>query len=134
MAKIYFERKDYANSFAESKRAAQLRHDAGALAVAEAAESGFNQGGIQGLHEAVLPVQEKLLAKGTGSAYQLAATCAALGKNEDSLRYLQTALDKREQNLIFLSRDATFNALHDLPEYQEILAKVQEHLPKSIHK
>ena len=134
LAKIYFERKDYANSFAESKRAAQLRHDAGTLAVAEVAERGFNQGGMQGLHEAVLPVQEKLLAQGRGSAYELAATCAALGKNEDALRHLQTALDKREQNLILLSRDATFNGLHDLPEYQEIVAKVQEHLPKSIHK
>ena len=134
LAKIYFERKDYASSFAESKRAAELRHDAGALAVADAAERGFNEGGMQGLHKAVLPVQEQLVAEGKGSAYELAATCAALGKNEDALRHLQTALDKREQNLILLSRDATFDALHDLPRYQEIVANVEVHLPKSIHK
>jgi tetratricopeptide (TPR) repeat protein len=131
LAEIYFDRKDYAASFAEAKQAARLRNDAGALAVAEAAERGFNQGGMQGLHEAVLRVQEKLLSEGKGSAYALAATCAALGKNEDALRYLQSALEKRDQALIFLTRDTVFNALHNDPAYRQIATKVEEHLPKS---
>jgi hypothetical protein len=43
LAQIYFDRKDYANFFAESKHAAQLRHDGAALAIADAAERGLPQ-------------------------------------------------------------------------------------------
>jgi hypothetical protein len=101
------------------------------VAVAEAAKRGFAAGGIRGMHEAMLPVQQKIVAAGRGSAYDLASTCASLGKNEDALRYLQAALDKRNMDLIFLSREKAFNALHDDPTFEQIEAKVEEHLPKT---
>jgi tetratricopeptide (TPR) repeat protein len=131
LARLYFEQRDYAGFLSESKRAALLRKDQGALAVVEAAERGFAQGGTQGMYQAMLPVREKLFAAGTGSAYDLAVTCAALGKNEEAMRYLQSAFEKREVLVMFLSDPANFINLHDDPAYQQLVAKVEQRLTRT---
>ena len=130
LARISFEKKDYSTYIAELKRAAQLRNDRGALAVAEAAERGFAAGGLRRMREEMLPVQEKLLAQGNGSAYDLAVTNAALGKNDDAVRCLQAAFDRHDLEVMFLREHAEFSALGDDPAYQELAAKIAERLPK----
>src|SRR5260370_25797918 len=55
LAKIYFDRKDYENFFAESKQAAQLRHDEAALAIANAAEQGFPVVGLNAISQTKIP-------------------------------------------------------------------------------
>jgi tetratricopeptide (TPR) repeat protein len=130
LAQIYFDRKDYANFFAESKQAAQLRHDEAALAVANAAERGFAAGGVNGMRESMIPVQKEMVDRDLGSAYDLAATYALLGKKEEALRYLQTAYEKRETGLLYLNRNPDFNLLHDDLLYKEITERVGERLSK----
>jgi len=132
MAQVFFETKNYRGYIAELKRAAQLRNDRSALAVAEAAERGYAAGGLRGMRQEMLPVQEKFVAQGDGSPFDLALTYAALGRNDDALRCLEAALDKRELRLLFLDENLEFNALHDDPAYREILAKVQARLPKPV--
>ncbi len=131
LAAIYFDRKDYENFFAESKQSAQLRHDEAALAIATAAERGFAAGGINGMRESMIPVQKEMVNRDLGSAYDLAATCALLGKKEEALQYLQLAYEKRETGLLYLSRNPDFNALHDDLVYQEITERVGERLSRS---
>ena len=133
LADIYLAAKDYRGWLAEDKRSGELRKDRGAIAVAEAADRGFAAGGIRGLHEAVLPVQEKLVAEGSGSAYELAVTCAALGRNEDALRYLQTAFDKHEIKMLFLDEHGDFPNLRDDPAYQQMVTNVKERVPQKVH-
>ena len=130
LAQIYFDRKDYENFFAESKQAAQLRHDEAALAIANAAERGFTAGGVNGMRESMIPVQKEMVDRDLGSAYDLAATWALLGQKEDALRYLQTAYERRETGLLYLSRNPDFNALHDDLVYKEITERVGERLSK----
>ena len=130
LAEMYFARKDYANAFSESKRAAQLRNDQGALAIAEAGERGFASGGLQGMYEEMLPVQERLYKEGRVQAYNLAVTCGELGRKEDALRYLQAAFDKRNIGVMFVSQNRAFTALHDDPAYREIATRVDGELPK----
>ncbi len=128
LTEIYFERKDYTNFFAESKRSAQLRHDEDALAVANAAERGFAAGGLLGMRQAMLPVQKRIFDRGAAPAYGLAATYALLGKNEDALRYLQMAYEKREIGLLYLPFNPDFNSLHDDSGY----TKIAEHVRKKL--
>jgi Tfp pilus assembly protein PilF len=131
LAKISLEKKEYPTYFAELKRDAELRHDRGALAVAEAGEDGYNTRGVQGMREMMLPVQEKLVAEGDGSAYELASTYAMLGNNTDALRLLQLAFDKREVQMLFVNEHDEFDVLHADPAYREILAKVRERVPQN---
>jgi tetratricopeptide (TPR) repeat protein len=132
LAQIDFDRKDYENFFAELKQAAQLRHDEAALAIANAAERGFAAGGVNGMRETMIPVQKEMVDRDLGSAYDLAATCALLGQKEDALRYLQTAYERRETGLLYLSRNPDFNALHDDLVYKEITERVGERLSKPL--
>jgi Tfp pilus assembly protein PilF len=131
LAAIYLDRKDYENYFAESKQAAQLRHDEAALAIASAAERGFAASGVNGMRESMIPVQKEILDRDLGSAYNLAANCALAGKREEALRYLQVAYEKRETGLLYLSRNPDFNALHDDLVYKEITERVAERLSRS---
>ncbi len=128
LAVIYFDRKDYENFFAESKKSAQLRHDEAALALANAAARGFAAGGLDGMRERMLPVQKEMVDRDLGSAYDLAATCALLGKKEDALHYLQAAYEKREIGLLYLSHNPDFNTLHDDLVYKEITERVGKKL------
>jgi len=128
LTEIYFERKDYANFFAESKRSAQLRHDEDALAVANAAERGFAAGGLLGMRQAMLPIQKQMVDRGSAPAYGVAENCALLGKKEDALRYLQMAYDKREIGMLYLNRNPAFNSLHDDSGYKEIAEQVRKRL------
>jgi Tfp pilus assembly protein PilF len=130
LARIALDKKDYPTYFAELKRDAELRNDHGELAVATAAEDGYNARAVQGMREQMLPVQEKLVADGEGSAYELASTYAMLGKNADALRLLQLAFDKHEVLMLFVNEHDEFNSLHADPEYREILAKVRERVPQ----
>ncbi len=128
LAEIYFERKDYEDFFDESKQAAQLRHDEAGLAVANAAERGFSAGGLEAMRGSMLPVEKEMLNRDLASAYDVAATCALLGKKEEALRYLQAAYEKRDIGLLYLSRNPDFNSLHDDLVYQEIAERVGKKL------
>jgi Flp pilus assembly protein TadD len=131
LAAIYLDRKDYENYFAESKQAAQLRHDEAALAIASAAERGFAASGVIGMRESMIPIQKEMLDRDLGSAYNLAANCALVGKREEALRYLQVAYEKRETGLLYLSRNPDFNALHNDLVFKEIMERVAERLSRS---
>jgi tetratricopeptide (TPR) repeat protein len=130
LAAIYFDRKDYENFFAESKQAAQLRHDEPGLAIANAAERGFAAGSLSGMRKSMIPVQKEMVGRDLGSAYDLAANCALVGKKEEALRYLQVAYERRETGLLFLSRDPNFSTVHDDLVYKEITEHVGERFSK----
>ncbi|MGA2967009.1 MAG: hypothetical protein ABSD64_12415 [Terriglobales bacterium] len=130
LAKIYLDRQDYPNFFAESKQAAQLRHDEAALAIANAAERGFAAGGVDGMRESMLPLQKETFDRGSGSAYELAGTCALLGKKEEAQRYLEAAYDRRETGLLSLRLDPAFNTLHDDLVYREITERIAARLSR----
>jgi DNA-binding winged helix-turn-helix (wHTH) protein/Flp pilus assembly protein TadD len=128
LAKLSLDGKDYESFFAESKQAAQLRHDDGALAVANAAEQGFAAGGVRGMRERMIPVQKEMFERGAGPAFDMATNYALLGKKEDALFYLKAAYDKREIGLLYLSRNPDFISLHEEPVYKEITKRVGERL------
>ena len=130
LATVYFDRKDYMNAFVELKQAAQRRHDDAGLALATAAERGFTAGGVNGMRENTIPLRKDMIDRDSGSAYELAAICASLGKKEEAMRYLQTAYEKRETGVLYLYRDPDFNALHDDLVYKEITEQVFERWSK----
>jgi tetratricopeptide (TPR) repeat protein len=123
LGRIYWERKEYTNALIEWRQAAELRHDRAGLAIANAREQGFAAGGLKGMYESELPVRKDLFSQGSGSAYELAETYAALGQKQDALANLQVAFDQREGEL--LTGDPAIPALSDDPSYRELRAKVR---------
>jgi Tfp pilus assembly protein PilF len=123
LAEIYLNSKDYPNYLSESKKVAGLRHDSTAQAIVNAAEKGFADQGPQGMWESMLPVQNKFYEQGSLSSYPLAQTYAQLGENQEALKYLRDAYDKRDAAILFVKTDRSFDGLRDDPSFQDLLAR-----------
>ncbi|HEY2859813.1 MAG TPA: tetratricopeptide repeat protein [Terracidiphilus sp.] len=124
LARIFWEQQDYPSALKEARHLAELRHDAAGLAIADAREKGFAANGLPSLWEGDFQVRKDLFNVGQGSAYELAETCAALGKKKEGLYYLQIAFDRREANLI--TGGPALSTLQDEPAFQKITAQVKE--------
>ena len=123
LAEIYLVGQDYSNYLAESKRVASLRHDPVALAVVNAAEKGFTADGTRGMWQSMLPVQKKFYLQGKLSAYALAQTYSQLGESQEAIKLLHEAYDKRDAAMLYVDGDRAFDALHDDPSFQDLLAR-----------
>jgi hypothetical protein len=69
------------------------------------------------------PVQKDIVDRGSGSAYELATTYAALGQSDDALKYLHIAFDRRDSALIVAKPIAS---LQDNVEYRSIRDQVAQ--------
>jgi len=123
LSNIYVEGKDYPGYLSETKKVAQLRHDAAALAIVNAAEKGFAAGGAREMWESMLAAQKKFYLQGAFPAYQLAQTYSQLGEDQEALRYLREAYDKRDAAIVFLSVDHSFDGLRDDASFRDLLAR-----------
>jgi tetratricopeptide (TPR) repeat protein len=128
LGRFFWEQQDYPNALLEWRRLAELRHDQVGLAIANARETGFAAGGLNGLWANEYQVRKELFNKGFGSAYDLARSCAALGRKQEALQYLQTSFDRREVSL--LPGDPDFPTLRDEPAFQQINAQIADLLSK----
>lgn len=115
---------DYATYVSEAQKTAELSQDAGALAVAEAAQRGLQTGGGAAMFKSVLQVEKKLYSGGTAQAYSLAQTCALMGEKQLAFDYLQRAFERRESAMLALRIDFQLRTLHSDPQYGELLKKV----------
>ena len=130
LADVFADAGNYTGSFAEHRKMDLLLHDQADLAVTDAAEQGLATGGAKGMLESTLSAQEKLYPQGAVSPYALAQSCAKLGRNDDALRYLRDAYDRRE--LLFfvsLKDDHSFDHLRSQPEFQKLQAKLSAPRP-----
>jgi tetratricopeptide (TPR) repeat protein len=123
---IAWSQKDYPRAITEWRKLAELRHDQTELAIAEARAKGLASGGLHGLLESQLPLEKELVDRGSGSAYDLAATYAALGNKKEALAYLQIAFDRRDSSMI--TGDPPIPELHGDPTYQKLTSSVDARL------
>jgi cytochrome c-type biogenesis protein CcmH/NrfG len=126
LARIFEQQGDYPAAIQEWQTLAELRHDEAGAKIAAAAAQGYAAGGVRGLLESRLPLQKEIVDRGDGSAYELAATYAALNRKEEALAYLQIAYDRRDQDL--LGGDPPIPALNDEPAYRKLQAQIAARL------
>jgi Tfp pilus assembly protein PilF len=124
LAIIYFTQGDYRQYLVEARKAATLLHDERRLAIVAASEKGFASGGSRGMLNAMLKQQMSLHENGQESAYDLAATYAALGQKKEALDNLENSYQKREPEIVSIRIDPWLDNLHDEARYREILAKI----------
>jgi tetratricopeptide (TPR) repeat protein len=123
--RIYWEQKNYARALMERRRVAELRRDENGLALADAREKGFAANGLRGMRENELPLEKEQFEHGSGNAYALATTYAALDKRQEALPYLQLSFDRHEAAMLF---GDLIPELQNDPEYLKFRAQVQERL------
>ena len=124
LAGIAMEKQDYRAYLMESKTAAEILKSKPAMEVAKAAEKGYNAGGAKGLLESIRATQEKYYATREISGYDLARTCAMLGRNAEALHYLQVEFDQHDPRIVGLRNDSAFNGLHSDPVFRALIARI----------
>lgn len=120
----YFETGDYPKYIAELKKESLLTRDAAQSSVAEAAATGFAQGGERGLFEAQLSEQKKLYEQEKFSPYFVAQTEARLANARESLKYLTICIQSHDERALNLNVDQNFASLHGDPAFEQLLAKI----------
>jgi tetratricopeptide (TPR) repeat protein len=121
---IYFLQGDYRQYLAEARKSATLLHDERRLAIVSASEKGFASGGSHGMLNAMVKEEVRLHENGQESAYNLAATYAALGQKKEALDNLESSYEKREPEMLSIRIDPWLDNLHDEARYRQILAKI----------
>jgi Tfp pilus assembly protein PilF len=125
LANIYqLEGRD-ADFLRESEIAARLTDDQQRLALLQAAKAGLARDGRRGMLSALLDEQLKQFKYGAVTAYEVADTYAMIGQSDQALAYLQTSIDRREENAINMNVDLAFAPLRAMPRFKALLAKVR---------
>jgi tetratricopeptide (TPR) repeat protein len=126
---IYLAGGDIAAYLVETRRAAELRHDAERLAIVEAAARGFSESGRAGFLHALMAAQKAAFAAGgTAHAYELAETSALEGDKRAAIGYLNLAWSRHEAGMIAVANDFCFTSLRGEPAFRSLVARMGERL------
>ena len=120
----YIEMGEYAGYLSETKKEADLLHDASLSAIAEAAEKGFAAHGFEGMLQSQVEQQAKAYSQGKLSPFFLAETYARLKNEKDAMKYLEVCYDRHADETLNIAIDPAFNNLRLVPAFQQLLAKV----------
>jgi tetratricopeptide (TPR) repeat protein len=121
---VYFPEGDYTSYFQEERTLARLRHNADMEKDIDAEEKGYNAGGLRGLIEAKLRNAHEAFDRRSGSAVAVAVAHAALGENDDAMKYLRIAYQRHDLLLTELPLKSEFVPLRQNPEFRELVAKI----------
>ncbi|MFZ0279298.1 MAG: hypothetical protein WA254_18315 [Candidatus Sulfotelmatobacter sp.] len=121
---IYFREGNYAGYLTESATVARLRHDAKAQKNIDLEKAAYASGGRRRLLEQRLTTRRESFDHGTGSAFDVADAYAALGGDNDALKYLEIAWQRHDLRLTTLLTNGEFRHLHQNQEFRGVAAKV----------
>jgi tetratricopeptide (TPR) repeat protein len=120
LAGIAFAQKDYRTFIDQNRRLGTITHDPQYSDLAAAAGRGLARGGQRGMLEAMRPVQEHYFQLGQASGYELARTCALLGRQDDAIRYLRATIDDHDYVVFGTLSDPDFASLRGNAGFVEI--------------
>jgi tetratricopeptide (TPR) repeat protein len=124
LAGIAFAEKNYRTYIDQTKRLATMSNDEQMAAIANAAQAGLSRGGERGMLEAIREVQESYFNKGQSSGFELARTCALLGKKQEAVTYLKAAIAAHDYMVLNIAADQNFQLLSGDPGYEEVLRQI----------
>ena len=109
----------------EAAIAARLTDDRQRMAIIESARAGLARGGRGGMLQAMLGEELRQYQYGALPAYTVADTYALLGDRDRALAYLQTSIERREENAAGVGGDVAFYPMHGLQRYQMLVARIR---------
>ncbi len=128
LAGLAFAQKDYRTFIAQTRLQGTIAHDPQYNDLADAAEQGLARGGERGMLEAMRPVQERSFSQGKDSGYDLARTCALLGRQDEAVRYLRATIQDHDYIVFGAISDPDFASLHGNAGYEEIRRQILAHI------
>lgn len=126
LAYAAFTQKDYPTFIAQSTRFATLSGDKQLLTVAQAADLGFHRGGERAMLESMRVIQQRYFDSRQSSGFELARTCALLGRKQDAVKALEGAIAAHDYAVLEAPADPNFNNLAADPSFQDLIRQITE--------
>ena len=114
----------YPDVIKELKLYGQLYGDKKQTEFASALEQGFRSGGWKGALTKGIEIRQAQRKSDYSSAYKIAQLYADLGNKDQAFRWLDTAYQERDFNLIGLNTDFLLDPLRSDPRFAELVRKV----------
>ena len=124
LASAYWAKRMYPEVIKEWKLHGQLSSDEKQSEFASALEQGFRSGGWNGALDKGIQVRLAQRKKGYYSACKIAQLYADLGNKDQAFKWLNTAYQERDFNLIGLNTDFLLDPLRSDPRFAELVRKV----------
>jgi tetratricopeptide (TPR) repeat protein len=122
LAAMYFERKQYENSFAESRILDKLSgKDLGSV---NSDEERFKKGGEAALLDGILTRELDNFRNGRGEAFDVAVIYGRLGRKKEALEYLERSYQRHEYVLVSLRNNVNFRFLDDDSQFRNLLKRI----------
>ncbi len=128
LAGTAFAQKNYRVFISQTRRLATLSSDAQLASLADAAERGLAKDGERGMLEAMRVVQQQAVDSGQASGFELARTCATLGRKEDAVTALKAAFTAHDYMVMGIATDPTFAPLNGTPGFEELKREVADRM------
>jgi tetratricopeptide (TPR) repeat protein len=109
----------------ESEIAAKLTDDRQRLVLVAATRAGLTRAGRPGMLQAMLAEQLRQYKFGAATAYSVAEIYAVMGKDQEALAWLDTAIDRREPDSAFMKADIYLAPLRDLSGYRTLASMIR---------
>ena len=124
LADIAFAQRDNRTFIDQTLRLARLSNDAQLLAIATAAQRGFSKTGERGMLEAMRLAQQHDFDSSRSSGFDLARTCARLGRKSEAVTYLKAAFAARDYMVLSVATDPDFASLQGDPGFEDLRRQI----------
>jgi tetratricopeptide (TPR) repeat protein len=124
LANGYWGKHMYPEVIEEWKAFGRLTGDRDESEFASAMEQGFRSAGWKGALTKGIEVRQAQRKTGYSSAYKVAALYADLGDKDDAFRWLNTAYQERDWQLVGLKTDFSLDPIRSDPRFAELVLKV----------
>ena len=124
LALAYWGKRMYPLVIEEEQFYGRLSGDQNESQFADALGEGFRSANWKGALTKGIETRQAQRRNGYSSAYELAKLYADLGDKDQAFRWLNTAYQERDTNLIDLKTDFMFDPLRSDPRFAELLRKV----------
>ena len=128
LAGLAFARKDYRGFIDQTRRLATLIGDRQTFDTATAAQRGLARGGERGMLEAIRAVQQRYFDQGQSSGFELARTCALLGRKQEAVTALKAAVANHDYLVLGVSSDPDFALLSNDPSFEQLQRQITERM------
>jgi len=124
LAYSYWAKRLYPQVIEEWKAFAQLSDDRNESGFASALEQGFRSAGWKGALTKGIETRQAQRKTGYSSGLRIAELYADLGDKDQAFRWLNTAYQERDPNLLGLKTDSLLDPLRSDPRFTELVRKV----------
>jgi tetratricopeptide (TPR) repeat protein len=124
LAQVYWGKRMYPQVVEEWKIYGRLSGDRNESEIASALEQGFHTRGWKGALTKAIEIRQSQRKTGYSSAYNIAVLYADSGDKDQAFRWLNTAYQERDLQLIRLKTDFLLDPIRSDPRFAELVRKV----------